>query len=560
MWNKTDLTCVDVPKSAEKDLWSTLVPPDSEVIAGGMHVVRTISKTSFPMTFVDFERGAAGYMIGGITGYPLHEIIAIDILFVQLDTDANGLLNQQEFKNLPVLLGDAEVEANKRRAAEEGRMLAEARRLWENSSAARKLSDSPLAYQEGMYLNDLLMPNPENEPKVCKAENGRVYCPLDMTCKPPNDCSTCGWKTAVDREQSLCVQPDAEACKKDGGKMYCPTDMTCHPPGDCRNCPSMTITDHAQHKCLEPWWEKEPRSTWTSWICKHRKKVGMKCTYDMDCLFGTRRCLPTSSGSEPTCQSMQPYNPEHTCASDLDCPHVGYYCPSDPTFGEDPYFIKFCRKQFAAGQKCDEDRECEPGTVCNDVERPKTCRAYYSVPNCPSSSGGRNCQSPGPEGNCCAKDPNLCISGWTDKYDQCAVSAQSKAVGRSCGRDEDCLTTDQTNKTGECTCKVWWDGGEPKYCLPVSGDLENSGEKMRDWLWFKKMKCGTFWSDEECVSEFGDDAKEKLQEVKCELQCLSNPAGPNLPPRACKSLLEQEKYMDQCEMFGGHDSKCKPPR
>ena len=31
MWNKTDLTCVDVPKSAEKDLWSTLVPPDSEV-------------------------------------------------------------------------------------------------------------------------------------------------------------------------------------------------------------------------------------------------------------------------------------------------------------------------------------------------------------------------------------------------------------------------------------------------------------------------------------------------------------------------------------------------
>ena len=96
--------------------------------------------------------------------------------------------------------------------------------------------------------------------------------------------------------------------------------------------------------------------------------------------------------------------------------------------------------------------------------------------------------------------------------------------------------------------------------MPVSGDLENSGEKMRDWLWFKKQNCGTFWSDEECVAEFGDDAKEKLQEVKCELQCLSNPAGPNLPPRACQSLLEQEKYMDQCEMFGGHDAKCKPPR
>jgi hypothetical protein len=243
---------------------------------------------------------------------------------------------------------------------------------------------------------------------------------------------------------------------------------------------------------------------------------------------------------------MQPYNPEHTCESDLDCPHVGYYCPSDPTFGEDPYFIKFCRKQFAAGQKCDEDRECEPGTVCNDVERPKRCRAYFSVPNCPSTRGGQNCAEPGPEGNCCAKDPHLCISGWTDKYDQCAVSAQSKAVGRSCGKDEDCLTTDQTNKTGNCTCKVWWDGGEPKYCLPVFGDFFNNGEKVRDWYWFKKKNCGTFWSDDECVEEFGDDAKSKLQAVKCEIQQLSNPAGPYLPPPGCAALLAQKKYVDQC--------------
>jgi hypothetical protein len=540
-----------MPKSAEKDLWSTLVPPDSDVVPGANYVVRTISKTSFPMTFSDFEAGAAGYMVGGITGFPLHEIIAIDILFVQLDTDANGLLNTQEFANLPVLLGDAEVEANKRKAAEEARMLAEARQLYEiyreNGTealrAARRLSDSPLAYQEGMYLNDLLVPNPENEPKVCKADSGKVYCPLDMTCR--ENCLSCGWKTAIDKEQSLCVQPDAEACKKDSGKVYCPTDMTCHPPGDCTNCPSMTITDHRQHKCLEPWWEEQPRPTWTSWICKYRKKVGMKCNFDMDCLYGTRRCL-SINGADATCMSMQPYNPEHTCESDLDCPHVGYYCPSDPTFGEDPYFIKFCRKQFAAGQKCDEDRECEPGTVCNDAERPKRCRAYFSVPNCPSTRGGRNCQEPGPEGNCCAKDPNLCISGWTDKYDQCAVSAQSKAVGRSCGKDEDCLTTDQTNKTGNCTCKVWWDGGEPKYCLPVFGDYHNNGEKIRDWLWFKRNNCGTFWSDEECVEEFGGQARDKLQAVKCEIQQLSNPAGPYLPPQGCASLRKQNKYVDQC--------------
>merc|ERR1711904_193037 len=136
-----------MPKSEAKDIWSTLVPPDSGVVEGGRYVVRTISKTSFPMTFAEFEAGSAGYMIGGITGFPLHEIIAIDILYVQLDADANGLLNQQEFKNLPVLLGDAEIEANKKRKKHEERMLAEARRLYGNITAARKLSDSPLAYQ-----------------------------------------------------------------------------------------------------------------------------------------------------------------------------------------------------------------------------------------------------------------------------------------------------------------------------------------------------------------------------------------------------------------------------
>merc|ERR1719421_2776823 len=91
---------------------------------------------------------------------------------------------------------------------------------------------------------------------------------------------------------------EPEVCKGDGGKMYCPTDMACHPTGDCSNCPSMLIADHAQHKCLEPWWETEPMSTWTSWICRDRKKVGMSCRYDMDCLYGMKSCL------QGTCRSL----------------------------------------------------------------------------------------------------------------------------------------------------------------------------------------------------------------------------------------------------------------
>jgi hypothetical protein len=278
----------------------------------------------------------------------------------------------------------------------------------------------------------------------------------------------------------------------------------------------MMIADHAQHKCLEPWWEEKPRKTWTSWICRHRKKVGMSCQYDMDCLYGMRSCLLGK------CQPLQPYNPNHLCHTDLDCKHVGYYCPDDPTKGEDPYFKKFCRRQLSEESKCTQDRECEPGMVCNDVERPPRCRKYFSI-----ERGEK------------AKDSRLCITGHTDKYDVCSVAAKSKSVGRSCGSDEDCQTTDQTGKTAECTCKTWWDGGEPKYCLPIFGDLPNDGEKVRDWLWFRKNNCGSFWTDEECIEEFPESAQ-MLYDVYCEIQKMSNDVH---PPKGCN--IQNPKYQPQ---------------
>jgi hypothetical protein len=488
-------------------------------------MVQDITRSSFPMTFSDFERGSQGYMIGGIGGYHLHEIVPIDVLFVQLDLDANGLLTHLEFSNLPVLLGDAEKAADKLTAEAEARMLESA---WQ-----RRLQDSVLSYREPNPAA-----NPDIEAKVCKADGDRIYCPLDMTCKPPGDCSTCGWKTAVDFEESTCVQPSTIACKNDNGKTFCPTDMSCHPPGNCSNCPSMSIADHAQHKCLEPWWEEKPRDTWTSWICRHRKKVGMTCVNDMDCLYGTRRCLLGK------CQSLQPYNSEHTCSEDLDCPHVGYYCPTDPTFGEDPYFVQFCRRQRESGDKCSVDRECEPGTVCNDVERPKRCRGFFSIPTWTDECGD----------NCKAKDPNLCVTGWTDKFDRCTVPAKSKSFGRSSGKDSDCETTDQTGKSGNCTCKAWWDGGEPKYCLPVFGDMINEGERVRDWIYFKKENCGNFWSDDECVEEFGEDARCLLKKLNCEVQTLSN--GPYLPPPGCADLRTQDRYENHCECSSEADNNC----
>merc|ERR1719498_2403975 len=63
----------------------------------------TISDTSFPMTFEDFAAGADGYVAHG---YALEEVRPVPHVFVQLDSDANGLLSKTEFSNLPTILSD----------------------------------------------------------------------------------------------------------------------------------------------------------------------------------------------------------------------------------------------------------------------------------------------------------------------------------------------------------------------------------------------------------------------------------------------------------------------
>lgn len=41
------------------------------------------------------------------------------------------------------------------------------------------------------------------------------------------------------------------------------------------------------------------------------------------------------------------YNANQTCESDFDCPHLGFYCPSDPTGGQNPYWVLLaCCKFF----------------------------------------------------------------------------------------------------------------------------------------------------------------------------------------------------------------------
>merc|ERR550514_1068238 len=457
MFNTTTYLCEDAPPALDPVRWKQL------------RHGKDPHPSSFPMDFKEFEIGARGYRV---MGYPLEEMILLETMFIQMDGNNDGSLSMVEYERLPGMLDALDQEAHHKM----------------NQTS----DDDVRRLQSSTELN----------PEVCN-EQGKVYCSFDATCKW--NCSSCGWKSAKDAEFYMCVQPTPESCHNDGGKEYCPADRSCHPDGDCSERAEMPIVDYSQHVCLVPWWNKDPPKQWSNWVCRHRKKVGMSCRNDMDCIYGVRRCL------KGQCQPLQPYNENHTCEEDFDCPHIGYYCPEDPTDGEDPYFVKYCRRQKEVGDKCVADRECSAMARCNTGDKPSRCRGLFSL----------RIGSP-------AVDPALCILGWTDKYNVCAQPAKSKSVGRSCESDLDCVTTDQTGKLGECRCKKWWDSGDSKYCAPVAGDFANHQEKLRNWLYFKASRCGSFWSNEACVEEWSHQGGfQAFYALKCEEQSLSK--GPYLP-------------------------------
>lgn len=247
----------------------------------------------------------------------------------------------------------------------------------------------------------------------------------------------------------------------------------------------------------------------------------MTCKNDQDCIYGLRRCITG------TCQPKQPYNANHTCDNDYDCPYLGYYCPKDPTGGENPYWIQYCRRQRSEGQTCAEDRECEPELRCNKAEPQPRCKRLFSL-----------------KIGALASIDMLCELGWRGKDTKCAYPAQSKEAGRSCDSDRTCVTTDQTGKTGRCVCKDWWDKDEAKYCEPVAGDYANHQETLRDYKYFQATMCGSFWTEEECLEVYADKGVKELQlAVECETMTLVG--GPRLPPADCE-IGYPERYRDPC--------------
>jgi len=301
--------------------------------------------------------------------------------------------------------------------------------------------------------------------------------------------------------------------------VYCPADQLCYPPEKCgTSCIDRPIVDYALHMCVALWWAPEPLTQWTNWVCRPRNKVGMPCRNDQDCIFGLRRCLLGE------CQPFKPYT--QNCTHDHDCPHLGYYCPSDPTGGKSRYWVKYCRRQRAEGLSCAEDRECAPDLRCNVEEPQPRCRRLFSL-----------------EVGSLAAHDSLCMLGWRDRNNRCAPAARSKQRGRGCDSDSDCVTTDGTGRFGQCVCKSWWDRDDAKYCLPVAGDYDGHQEALRNYLSFRFRKCGSFWTEEECLDVFGQEAMVLKLEVECETQRLAG--GPFLPPAEC-GIHDSDRFPDPC--------------
>lgn len=358
----------------------------------------------------------------------------------------------------------------------------------------------------------------------------KYFCSFDSSCK--DDCKECGWKSATDSAFSQCVRPTALTCYADGRQAFCATDQSCHPPGDCSRCVDRPVVDFAQHLCLAVWWLPDPSPQWTNWVCRDRNKVGMPCRADQDCIFGMKRCL--EEGGQTKCQPLQPYNQNLTCETDFDCPHWGYYCPADPTGGENIYWVQYCRTQKAKDETCKEDRQCVPDTLCNTAEPQPRCRRYYSL----------DIGTP-------SKSDDLCSLGWRDKHGKCAPPAKSKEAGRSCDRDSDCLTTDSTGRSGRCRCKAWWDKDDSKYCEPVTGDYEDHWASRRDWIAFRWGTCGNNWGEEECMKVYGAKATSLKLKMLCETQQLSG--GPYMPPEDC-NVVDMKKFPDYCWMASHAES------
>ena len=513
MWNLTTSLCVDFIEPSLPPIWELVAASfpvlDSEVTRAEM-IVNSTGSDVFPMSFSDFTRASDGYRIQGTT--LLVDFMPISTLFLFIDVNTDGLISISEFSALPAIFETLQY----RRRLQESESLVES--IHSKSIIAKKNSPktslptlSPMTTPPGLSLMSAAS---SASGSLCFASGSKVYCPLDRLCHI--SCSDCGWMSALDSTNHKCVPPTPSNCLNDDSQAFCGIGTVGVCVRDCATCVNQTALDSGQGICIAPWWGQASSDPG---ICRFRRKVGQACLQDMDCIHGAKRCL------NGVCAPVN-----GPCETDLDCHHLGFYCPDDPSKGADPFFQKICRPQKSDGQTCSSDSECDPFSRCNFVvgvqsekglggagqqNQKGICKKLFSLYDGELASVGE-----------------LCVSGYADKNSMCSKSPVSYRLAKSCGLGvADCA--------GQCQCKSWWSTGSAAVCLPLPGDYSNFYKSMRDWLWIKAETCGSLWTDDECITLGPSLAADRYKAFMCEHQTLSG--GPYLP-----SCTLSEQYIDWC--------------
>ena len=493
-WSVDLGVCQDYVPKPPLPLWSRIEPGSSNLTKLSESIVNACDV--FPIDFSDLELAIAGF---GFNDELLTKRVSADTLFGLLDVDMDRALSSDEFKAglTPVL--DQIFSPNK--SLPQMRRLVPALTGSDVDQCLDLTSDSSAALVAACASPDL-------QGDICAADGGKFFCALDNSCI--EDCfSSCGWLNTPDPSTSRCIPPSLNACRTNG-LFFCSSTPSC--VGSCNSgCPNLSAEDKTASMCRSVWWTDQP----TDWVCAFRKSADQSCVSDIDCVFGQRACDANKGICVPSAE---------TCGSDRDC-GIGFYCPSDPTAGQDPFFQQTCKPQQTEGGDCIKDSDCLGLFRCSGDGK---CRGLFSIQ----------------EGQLSSK-PELCISGQLDAtLSHCASPFRGTRSGQACRVDQDCSTTDSSGSLGACKCIGWWDNDAVacKRCQAVTGDLKNNGESLRNWLFAKGTYCHSAWSDDECRNENGAIIASSWNQYMCEVQTLSGGVSLLESDSACTDDLAPIDY------------------
>lgn len=449
-WDDDMRKCLSSAPAASFPDWSTIGDQPALIVAA-------MPSSLFPLSFSAFKTVAGQYVSHYLT-------VSVDTLFLLLDLNMDGYLTYEEFSVFPAIVGELHAVTGGRRltaliAPLTGSDVAQCLSLTSESSAALRAACAA----------------PSLQGEICAADGGKNFCLIDKTCV--TDCNSCGWLTVENRESHRCGPASVAACAAVGA-FFCPQKTACVP--DCKDCDEM-VADTITGVCRSVWWLSVPDST-----CRFTHAADQACVSDIDCVFGDKKCVASKCVPAAT-----------ACESHRDC-GVGFYCPTDPSGGHDPYFNQTCKPQLTEGGACVADSDCVGTTRCHN----STCTRLFSL-------------SVGAE----ADRDEMCMSGQTSGG-HCSGPFRSLRLAQTCETDTDCPTSAGGSETGECKCIGWWESGACKRCQPVTGDLSNFANSWRTFMYLRGTLCHTVWSLDECLRE-QQRVKTAYNAYMCELQTLS---------------------------------------